>query len=111
METNKKRSRKNTTKKRKIEDIKKCMESKCSNKSLEKKHKDLTKIFEDALKRNEKKLKNKNIPEEEKKETLQLIEKTKKNIITMNSSYMKNKNIKSMRNMCKINNCSIAQSI
>lgn len=29
---------------------------KCSNKTMEKKHKELTKVFEDSLKRNEKKL-------------------------------------------------------
>jgi hypothetical protein len=110
MKTNKKRTTKNTTKKRKIEyteeDIKKCMEKKCSYKHLEKKHKELTQIFEDALKRNEKKLKNKNITEEEKNEALQLIKNAKKNIVMMNSKYMINKNTKSMRKMCKINNCS-----
>jgi hypothetical protein len=114
MGTNKKRTRKNTTKKRKIEytekEIKRCMEKKCSYKHLEKNHKELTKIFEDALKRNEKKLENKNITEEEKNEALQLIKNAKKNIVMMNSKYMIKKNIISMRKTCKINNCSIHSS-
>jgi hypothetical protein len=111
MRTSKKKSNKNITKKRKIdydeEDIKKCMEKKCSNKTMEKKHKELTKVFEDSLKRNEKKLeKNGNqMTEEEKMETIQLIKNAKKNIVMMNSKYMINKNIKSMRDTCKINNC------
>jgi ribosomal protein L10 len=109
MRTNKKKTIKNKTKKRKIqeyteEDIKKCMEKKCSYKYLENKHKELTKIFEDALKRNQKKLKNKNITEEEKNEAIQLIKNAKKNIAMMNSKYMINKNMNSMRKMCKINN-------
>jgi len=110
MRTNKKKTIKNTTQKRKIEyteeDIKKCMEKKCSYKHLEKKHKKLTQIFEDALKRNQKKLKRKNITEEEKNEALKLINWSKKIIVVMNSKYMINKNIKSMRKTCKINNCS-----
>ena len=81
------------------------MEKNCSHKMMEKKHKELTKIFEDALKRNEKRLTNKNTTEEERKEATQLIKNAKKNIVMMNSKYMKNKNIKSMRNMCKMNHC------
>jgi len=102
MSTNKKRSSKNTTKKRKEE----CMEKKCSDKTFEKKHKELQKIFEDSLKRNEKKLKDKNTTEEERKEATELIKNAKKNIVMMNTKSMKNKNIRSMRAMCKINNCS-----